>query len=490
MNVIDFFESVAHQYPDKRAIVEENRAVTFAVLQIEIDKTAAYFLSKGIKKGDKVMVFVPMSIDLYRVVLAIFKIGAVAVFLDQWSDKKRLEDSCRLSNCQAFIGGAKAKILRLFLPPLRSIRISLAIKALNKNSVKRQEMNSLDPALITFTTGSTGSPKGAIRSHGFLLEQFNVLKEELEPSASDVTLTNLPIVLLINLAIGCTSVIVDFNHKKPKQFNSKKMLDALARHQVTRVISSPFLLKKLSKKTLEQNVSMPYLKELFTGGAAVFPSEAKMYQKAFPQCKIKIVYGSTEVEPISSISVLDLLKQESKLNLALPVGEVFHKTQIQIVSLEDPSKQLQDGEIGEIVVAGNHVLDTFLGDPSEWMKNKIKKDDVLWHRTGDGAYLIGKELFLVGRCEQIIHHQGKLISPFVIENRLQDIPNVEMGTILKLKGKLLVVLESKFEEKALKHLMPDIEYDQLIVVKHIPRDPRHHSKIDYHKLEKLVFEKV
>ena len=57
MNVIDFFESVVHQYPDKRAIVEENRSVTFAELQIEIDKTAAYFLSKGIKKGDRVMVF-------------------------------------------------------------------------------------------------------------------------------------------------------------------------------------------------------------------------------------------------------------------------------------------------------------------------------------------------------------------------------------------------------------------------------------------------
>ncbi|NJM17110.1 MAG: hypothetical protein HC896_18550 [Bacteroidales bacterium] len=81
-------------------------------------------------------------------------------------------------------------------------------------------MSNVEPhatALITFTTGSTGTPKAADRSHAFLKEQFNALLDEIKPSANDVDMPVLPIVLFVNLGVGCTSVIADFNVAEPNK---------------------------------------------------------------------------------------------------------------------------------------------------------------------------------------------------------------------------------------------------------------------------------
>ena len=73
------------------------------------------------------MIFVPMSIDLYRIVLAIFSMGATAVFLDEWVNKNRLEICCQLADCNGFIGTSKARLSGYFLQELRKIPIKLSI---------------------------------------------------------------------------------------------------------------------------------------------------------------------------------------------------------------------------------------------------------------------------------------------------------------------------------------------------------------------------
>lgn len=76
MNIVQLFLTAAAKYPNRMAIIEDKDKITYAGLAKEVRQTAAYFKEKGIKKGDRVLVFVPMSTDLYRVVLSLYYIGA------------------------------------------------------------------------------------------------------------------------------------------------------------------------------------------------------------------------------------------------------------------------------------------------------------------------------------------------------------------------------------------------------------------------------
>jgi non-ribosomal peptide synthetase component E (peptide arylation enzyme) len=110
-NVTDLFFAHAEKSPARCAIVNGKNRISYGELATQVKQTAAYFQSKGIGKGDRVLVFLPMGIDLYRTVLALFDIGATVVFLDEWVSRERLDVCCRLAKCKAWIGGWKVKIL-------------------------------------------------------------------------------------------------------------------------------------------------------------------------------------------------------------------------------------------------------------------------------------------------------------------------------------------------------------------------------------------
>ena len=79
-NIVDLFFEKAVLHPHKIAIIDKGKSISFGDFAKQVDDTAVYFQQKGIKRGYRVMIFVPMSIDLYRSVLALFRIGATAVF--------------------------------------------------------------------------------------------------------------------------------------------------------------------------------------------------------------------------------------------------------------------------------------------------------------------------------------------------------------------------------------------------------------------------
>ena len=417
--------------------------------------------------------------------MAIFYLGATAVFLDEWANKKRLETCCQIADCNGFVGGWKAQLIRFISKPINSIPINLSSKKRSENKLNITKTSLEDTALITFTTGSQGTPKAAERTHGFLLEQYKVLREELTPKPTDITMTNLPIVLLINLGIGCTSIIPNFNPRKQEKLKPVLIINQIKETATTRIISSPFTIKKVAQYVIDTKLDLSQLKEIFTGGAPVFPSEADIYNKAFPDTSIRIVFGSTEVEPISSISSFDLIAKSDELKKGLPVGEIFSKTKVRIISIDSSeTTSLKDDNIGEIIVSGPHVLDRYYNNQDVLKLNKITIDNILWHKTGDSGYRIENELFLTGRTDQLIRHHDNWISPFVIENKLQQIN--EIGTVLKKGNEVILILERKRFINELKKLIPDLKYDRIKQLSKIPRDPRHNSKFDYNKLREII----
>ena len=500
-NIVDLFYESARRNPGKTAIIFQDNKISFRDFEKQVTETANYFISKGIVKGDRALVFVPMSMDLYRIVLALFRIGATAVFLDEWVSKKRLEECCKVAQCKVFIGIFKARVLSLFSSELRNIPIKLGLSYSSDSSNKVfVPTKNDDTALITFTTGSTGTPKAAKRTHGFLHKQFNALIEKIDPKENEIDMPVLPIVLLINLGMGSTSVIADYKASKPNSLRPEKIIGQLKKYSVNRIISSPFFVKEISKHLIKNNDSLPEIKKIFTGGAPVFPSEAEIYNRAFPSAKVEVVYGSTEAEPISSINVKDLIIEKEKiLSQGLKVGRPDKSAEVKIIKSTEESISLKSadeltsmvmplGTIGEIIVSGEHVLKEYFNNEKALKRNKIFIHEKCWHRTGDSAYLDENGvLFLTGRCETLIKRNDKIISPFIYENYFQTIDGVEMGTILNLRERLTAVIELKDPSKkdSVKNRINALElkFEEIIFIKKIPRDPRHNSKIDYPKLK-------
>lgn len=500
MNIVELFLKAAEHYPTTDAIRHKSQKISYAQLKDEVLKTAAYFAKKGIKPGDRVLVFIPMSIDLYRTVLALFYLGATAVFVDEWVSKKRMDLCCKLADCRGFIGVPVARIYGLFSKEIRRIPLKLSLKKRDNGLVEMANMPSDAAALITFTTGSTGTPKAALRSHAFLQEQFKALLEEIEPSPNDVDLCTLPIVLFMNLGVGCTSVISPVKVSKPRKMKVEPLFETL-NSDINRITSSPYLLSRLEEHIIVNDLSLPSLKKVFTGGAPVFPHMALGYQTAFGKADIKIVYGSTECEPISSIQVHELIAYQGEWKKGLAVGKPYHKTEVRILPISDEAIEfenddafknacLEEGEIGEMVVAGDHVLKTYFNNPEAFKRNKIVIDQTVWHRTGDSGLLENGELYLTGRCQQLIMTETGYLSPFVIEDQLQEIKHISLGTLLKESERLLVVVESSESKEKLRLLveeqLTDVLFDDLIVMKQMPRDPRHFSKVDYDKLKGIL----
>ena len=101
---MEHFHAAAIMNSNRLAIADEYSQVTFDELRHKIENAHSLFMERGLKSGDRVLVFVPMSIDLYISVLALFQMGCTAVFIDEWAKIDRLKKSCQIADCKGFIG--------------------------------------------------------------------------------------------------------------------------------------------------------------------------------------------------------------------------------------------------------------------------------------------------------------------------------------------------------------------------------------------------
>jgi acyl-CoA synthetase (AMP-forming)/AMP-acid ligase II len=482
------------------AITERNNQITYGDLATEVFAYAGYLKEKGIGKRDRVLVFVPVSIELYKTVLALIAIGAVPVFLDQWSSLKRLKQSAELADCKALLAGWKLRLLAFFISVFRTIPVKLKPGKKGKPIIWAEAMERDDAALITFTTGSSGTPKAAWRTHDFLFQQHSALLKELKPEPGDVNMTTLPVFVFSNLAAGLTTILPDFNPRRPESQKPEVILRDL--QKANTLICSPDFLMRLvgfmDQKANKNLSALGNLKEVFTGGAPVSPQMAVKIEKHFPQTIV--AYGSTEAEPISSISVKELAAYHNARPKGIPVGRLHEDIELRIIPVTDkPLKprgeewlnmSLAPNEIGEIVVAGPHVLKHYYKNPEAQARQKFEVNGQLWHRTGDSGILDENgNLFLTGPAKYLFKQNGKWLGQFPLEMQLNRLATIKEATILHKSGETIIFLVKKSGvsetevQAEIQHT--NLRYNSIKFLDELPKDPRHHSKIEYGKLLSL-----
>lgn len=500
-NIITLFLQAVNSNADEVALIRGEQLITYEELGERVKTAAARFHDKGISKGSRVLVFVPMSEELYITVLALMYVGAVPVFIDEWVGLDRLKQCCKVVPCQAIVAPLKLLWLTYVVKELRNIPIKLRPgKGASKYTLHEPALLSAnETALITFTTGSTGVPKAANRTHGYLHAQFQALRHLVDNTAKRSLIT-LPIVTLINLALGKTTVLPakDFSVKKAE--STAVLARDIEQYGVSEIITSPAILAELTTRLEQRDWVRKRMLYITTGGGAVFPNLAKQVLKCFGNARCTVVYGSTESEPISELDMKELasLSAEDVLQGGLPVGKLHPSCKVRIIQMHDkeiePAKFEQwimnEGEIGEVVVTGAHVLSTYINNPDAERRFKVNAGAQIWHRTGDAASIdeSGK-LFLFGRCEEVITYLGRRYFPLLLSYYLTQKMAVEM-VVCQHKYKLFLVIaaEKMIDERLLRPLLNQLYLDEVQIkyVVKIPKDPRHRTKIDGAKLKALI----
>ena len=517
MNIAALLHDTAARRAGQIAIVHRGRRIAFEELDRAASAAARDLAEAGVRPGWRVLVLVPMSIDLYVVLVALFRLRAAAVIVDPSAGRDRLERCVTRVAPDAMVGVPKGHLLRLFAPAVRRIRRHVAVGgyvpfARRVRLVSRGAADAVTacepdtPALITFTSGSTGEPKAVVRTHAFLLAQHRALADSLALRAGEVDLTTLPVFLLGNLASGVTSVVPDADLRAPAAIAPAPVLAQIRSERVTRTVASPAFLLRLTEAP-DAAASLGAMQRIFTGGAPVFPRTLDRLAAAAPAAHVVAVYGSTEAEPIAEIERRELADEDRaamRRGAGLLAGRPVSAVRVRVVedrwgnalgpwtSADLARATLPAAEAGEIVVAGDHVLRGYLDGRGD-SETKIRVDADVWHRTGDaGCFDARGRLWLLGRCSAKVDDERGRLYPFAVECAVSDVAGLRRTAFVGRGGRRTLVLELENGAVAadvLREVRARIgwaDIDETVVVPRIPVDGRHNAKVDYPALQRLL----
>jgi acyl-CoA synthetase (AMP-forming)/AMP-acid ligase II len=508
MNLASLLVERAGMHPERLALADASGTVTYGEIARRVSAGAAELQEMGLKRGQVILVFQPVSIELYEILLAAFHAGLRVMLADPSAGREFLSHCCQRLMPDAFFGSWKAQCLKLTVAEMRGVRLSICsggwfpgAKAWRTDAAGGPPVDVLDDeaALVTFTSGSTGKPKAAVRTHGFLLAQHRALSKALDFAEGEVDLITLPVFVLANLASGLTSVLAATDLAKPGSPEVAAVSAQCEKFQVTRCAASPAFFEGF----LASSAGLPVFEKVFTGGAPVFPDLLRRLRIALPDACIHSVYGSTEAEPIAHFpadeaneKTDELTRQGGGLCAGVPVAELDLRiirdqwgTPLGPLADSDfASLAVEAGQAGEIVVSGDHVLRGYLGGIGD-EETKIHVGGRVWHRTGDAGWMdpLGR-VWLLGRCAERMPGET-LCYPFAIECALREtFPEIRMAA-LEWEGRRTLVVGKKCnpaEAGEIETLAGDFGIERVIFVEAIPLDRRHNAKIDYPALRGLL----
>jgi acyl-CoA synthetase (AMP-forming)/AMP-acid ligase II len=524
MNVYSLLSEQVRDRPGADAFVMWRRCgfrrASFGDLAAASAQAAGMLRSMGLRAGDAVLVFVPMSIDLYVALLAIWRLGLTAVFIDPRAGREHIESCARDLPIKALIATPRAHLLRCSMPSLRRIPVAIATGPLRLPATRRwrdwqqfapdagpEACTDDTPALLTFTSGSTGSPKATVRTHGHLRAQQATLAAEPGIRKGERVLTGLPMFVLANLACGAANLLPGCDLSAPARVDAPTLVDRVRAARIACIQGSPALLGALAEDCQRRGLTLPEVRRVHTGGAPVFPRLLMRLRSIAPHARITAIYGSTEAEPIACLDLDDLTAADRLASASgggLPAGRPVATARVRVLPdrwgapigpytpEEFETVCLQSGQGGEIVVAGPHVIPGYVkGVGDAETKFRVGRD--IWHRTGDAGRLDADgRLWLLGRCGAALSGAGGVLYPLMVEAAADRHGWVRRSACCRVGVQRALVVEpaavgaGAADWAGLKRDLAWAGIERILPVDRIPCDRRHNAKVDYPALHRLV----
>jgi olefin beta-lactone synthetase len=443
-------------------------AIDFAALSARITAYENGLAAAGLRAAERVIMLVTPGADFLALSYAVMGRGAVPVFIDPGMGVDAVVACMREAQPTGFIGVPKAHLLRLKAAELfRSLRFCVVagrvplfgatrLRDLLKPAggppapIPRQ---ADDPALVAFTSGGTGRPKGVIFTNRMLTEQLAVFRGQFGFRGGEQDLPLLPVFSLFTAALGVGSIFPPLDPSRPLSLVPKQIIRVMRDLGNQTSFGSPTLWTKLAEYCRQTGESLPQLRRVFMAGAPVSQATLDLVKAACPQAESFTPYGATEALPVTVAAAAELRQHPPMLAVSgeqgTPVGRAIDGVTLRVVqpAVEPVNSPLIDcgpREIGEIVVSGDTVSREYLSRPEATAASKVSEGGRVWHRMGDMGYLDADgQLYFCGRRVHVVATTDRVFHSVPVENVFNRHPEVSRTALVGVDGEPALVVEPR-----------------------------------------------
>ncbi len=437
----DVVDAIARKSPDKLAMLHisndgTERRFTFRDMKRASNQCANYFKSLGIKKGDKVMLVLKRHYQFWHAIVALHKLGAIAIPATSQLQKHDFEYRFNLADVKAIVATTEDQVpdhVEEAEPASPTLEIKILVggsregwhdynEEIEQFSAhyyrKKDAPGGKDTMLMFFTSGTTGYPKIAAHSYTYPLGHYitarywhGVSDQGLHFTISETGWGK----ALWGKLYGqwlCEGAVFTYDFDR---FNAADILPMFAKYKITTFCAPPTILRMLIKEDLSK-YDFSSVVHMTTAGEALNPEVYVQFEKA-TGLQIMEGFGQTE----TTMTVGNLIGGTHK------VGSMGRPSPLYDVELMDPDgNMVPDGEPGEIVIRTDNGVPNGLFQgyyKDEESTKKVWHDG--WYHTGDQAWRDEDGfLWYIGRVDDVIKSSGYRIGPFEIESVIMELPYV------------------------------------------------------------------
>jgi non-ribosomal peptide synthetase component E (peptide arylation enzyme) len=440
----DILEARARATPDREAISDARRRITYGQLWAEVKRFAEFLRRQGVQRGDVVTLQLPNRIEFPVVFFSLELIGAVANKISADFRAVEVEYILKFSKSKAYVCAKEFKgfdylaMIRDLRPRLPDLSLVVCVDDVDAADVTsfgkvvhetpeigdadRVQMSPLDVMRMCFTSGTTGNPKGVLHCFNTTLSTCETFNRELAVTENEVMLDYLPVGLnwgymtLVQAGMAGARVVL------MERFSADGALELIENERVTYIPTAPAsIVAMLNSPALAQR-DLKSLRIVITGGASAAVETIKAFQAALPHTKLIELYGMLETGYHSFTRLTD-----DPLKVNGTVGHCVDEMGLRII--DDDGNDVPYGEVGEIAAVGPSVHLGYLDNPSA-NRDSFTADG--WFKTGDLGQYADREgnVRIAGRKKEIVNRGGKKYFPREIEELLYQHPKIVQAAIV------------------------------------------------------------
>lgn len=463
-NVVEYLQESASKYPDKTALIDEHRSMTFKELDIKAQKLASAIAKQcGYIKNRPIAVCMTKGIECIVAFLGIAYSGNFYCPLDPKSPIDRINRILNVLEPIAVVYRDKA-LDGMICSGQEILYEKIEKQSINVDAVMQyQKVLDIDPLYILFTSGSTGQPKGVVISHKGVIDyiewlyyKFSFSEKTIFGNQAPFYFDNSILDIYSTLKNGATMVVIP---EKLFMF-PQLLLEFVNKYKINTLFWVPSALIVVANSGILDKVYMDALEKVLFAGEVMPNKQLNVWRKHYPNIQYANLYGPTEITDICTYYIVN---REFRDDEDLPIGYACENTEILVLNEQD--KLVEDNEIGELCVRGTGIAMGYYGDYEKtdkvFVQNPLNSNyrDIIY-RTGDLVkYNEYGEIIYLSRKDFQIKHQGHRIELGEIETMANSLEGIDHSCAIyddiNKKIVLFCITSKGLSEKQIYKLLAD-----------------------------------